>query len=61
MKNKIRELRARERMTQDELAKRVDVSRQTIIAIESEKYNPSLELGFKIAKVFKMRVDDIFF
>lgn len=60
MKNKLRELRARERITQEELARRVGVSRQTILAIEGENYNPSLELGFKIAKVFKIRVDEVF-
>ena len=60
MKNKLRELRARERLTQDDLAGKVNVSRQTIIAIENEKYDPSLSLAFRLAKVFKLRIDEIF-
>ena len=47
-------------MTQEELAKKVGVTRQTIIAIESGKYNPSLELAFKIARVFNASIEDIF-
>jgi len=47
MKNILRELRARTRMTQDELAEKAGVSRQTIIAIENEKYDPTLALVFK--------------
>lgn len=47
-------------MTQLELANKIGVSRQTIIAIESEKYNPSLELAFKISHVFDKKVDDVF-
>ena len=60
MKNKIRELRARERMTQDDLAKKTDVSRQTINAIENGKYDPTLPLAFRIANIFKTRVDEVF-
>lgn len=60
MKNKIRELRARTKMTQEDLAKAAEVSRQTIIAIESEKYDPSLPLAFKVSKIFKMRIEEIF-
>jgi len=56
----LRELRARYRMSQEELAKRVGVTRQTIIAIENGKYLPSLRLAFKIAKVFGMKIEDIF-
>ena len=58
--NRLRELRARYRMSQEELAKRVGVTRQTIIAIENGKYLPSLRLAFKIAKVFGMKIEDIF-
>ena len=47
-------------MTQEELARLVGVTRQTIIAIENGKYNPSLELAFKIAKVFNTRIEEIF-
>ncbi|MEW6722601.1 MAG: helix-turn-helix transcriptional regulator [Candidatus Micrarchaeota archaeon] len=60
MRNKIRELRARFDLTQEELADKAEVTRQTIIAIESGKYGPSLELAFKIARVFKTRVEDVF-
>ncbi len=58
--NRLRELRARYRMSQEELAKKVGVTRQTIIAIENGKYLPSLRLAFKIAKVFGMKIEDIF-
>lgn len=47
-------------MTQEELAEKIGVTRQTIIAIESNKYLPSLGLAFKIAKIFDARVEDIF-
>ena len=60
MKNRIKELRARFNFTQEELADKIEVTRQTIIAIEAGKYNPSLELAFKIAKVFKTTIEDIF-
>ena len=60
MKNRIRELRARDRLTQDELATAVGVTRQTIIAIENERYGPTLELAFKIAGIFKLKVEDVF-
>lgn len=61
IKNKIRTLRffANE-MTQQELAERVGSSRQTIIAIESEKYSPSLEMAFRIADVFGVSINDVF-
>ena len=61
MKNKIRELRARHRMTQDDLAAAVNVSRQTINAIENDKYDPSLPLAFSLARKFKCRIEDVFF
>ena len=58
--NRLRELRAKYRMSQEELARRVGVTRQTIIAIENGKYLPSLKLAFKIARVFGMKIEDIF-
>ena len=59
--NAIRTLRfAHGEMTQAELARRVGVTRQTIIAIEQGKYSPSLELAFQVARVFKARLDDVF-
>ena len=60
MKNSIRIERAIKRMTQAQLAELIGVSRQTIVAIESEKYVPSTVLSLKIARVFDKRVDDIF-
>ena len=60
MKNKIKVYRAMHDMTQEELAKRVGVTRQTIIAIEKGRYDPSLSLAFKIARVFNARIEDIF-
>lgn len=60
MKNSIRVERAFKRMTQAQLAELIGVSRQTIVAIESEKYVPSTVLSLKIARVFDKRVDDIF-
>jgi len=47
-------------MTQAELARRVDVTRQTLIAIEQGKYSPTLELAFRICRVFGIRIDDAF-
>jgi putative transcriptional regulator len=47
-------------MTQADLGERVGATRQTIIAIEAEKYAPSLELAFKLARAFERRVDDVF-
>lgn len=61
MKNVLHVLRAEKRFSQDDLAKLVDVSRQTINAIEREKYDPSLPLALKIAKVFNKKVEEIFF
>ena len=48
-------------ITQEELASRVGVTRQTILAIEKGKYNPSLELAFKIAKYFETTIEEVFF
>lgn len=60
MKNKLRELRAAREWSQGDLAERLAVSRQTINAIETEKYDPSLPLAFKIARLFKLPVEGIF-
>ena len=60
MQNSIRVLRAMRKMTQEELAGALGVTRQTIIAIENEKYNPSLELAFKIAAYFKTSIEETF-
>lgn len=60
MTNKIKVYRAMHNMTQEDLADRVGVTRQTIIAIEKNKYVPSLELAFKIIKVFNEKIENIF-
>lgn len=60
MKNNIRELRKKYNLTQEELAYKTNVSRQTIIAIEKEKYDPSLKLALKIARILKKTVESIF-
>ena len=61
IKNSVRRCRFdADEMTQQQLADRLGVSRQTIISIESGKYQPSLELAFKLAQVFGKRVDEIF-
>ena len=60
MKNKIKQLRKAAGLRQEDMAKMLDVSRQTIIAIENDKYNPTLELAMKISKLLKMHVEDIF-
>nr|WP_275410325.1 helix-turn-helix transcriptional regulator [Micromonospora andamanensis] len=59
--NNIRALRfARDEMTQAALAERIGVTRQTVIAIEQGRYSPSLEMAFRIAHVFGVRLDDVF-
>ena len=59
--NDIRALRARNgEMTQQDLADRVGVTRQTVHAIESNKYSPSLEVAFRISRVFGVRLEDVF-
>lgn len=60
MENRLRELRAIRRWTQAELADRLDVSRQTVNAIETGRYDPSLPLAFKIAAVFEQPIESIF-
>jgi putative transcriptional regulator len=61
MKNRLRERRATRRWSQADLADHLDVSRQTIYAIETGRYDPSLPLAFKIAAVFGERIEDLFF
>ena len=60
MNNRIRELRARHNLTQDELAKKTGVRRETIVFLEQGKYNPSLRLAYDIARVFEMRIEEVF-
>jgi putative transcriptional regulator len=60
MRNRLKELRARYNMTQEDLAAKTGVSRQTINAIETEKYDPSLPLAFKLARCFGMKIEDLF-
>jgi putative transcriptional regulator len=60
MKNRLRDLRAVEKWSQGDLAKELEVSRQTVNAIETEKYDPSLPLAFKIARLFKQPIENIF-
>jgi putative transcriptional regulator len=60
LRNTIRELRAARSMTQQELADAIGVTRQTVIAIELDKYSPSLETAFKIALVFGVPLEQVF-
>ncbi len=60
MKNRLRVLRAEHDLTQAQLASQLEVSRQTVNAIEVGKYDPSLPLAFKIAEVFSQKIEDIF-
>lgn len=60
MQNRIKDLRLIYDLTQDELAEKLEVSRQTIISLEKGRYNPSLILAYKISRVFKMRIEDVF-
>jgi len=60
MKNRIKEFRARYDLTQEDLAKKVGVRRETIVFLESGKYNPSLNLAHEVAKVLKTTVDGLF-
>jgi len=61
MKNRIKVYRAMHDLTQEGLANELGVTRQTILAIEKGKYDPSLELAFKIARFFGVTIEDIFF
>ena len=60
MNNKLKVFRAMHDLTQEELADKLKVTRQTILAIEKRKYDPSLELAFKIAELFKVKIEDVF-
>lgn len=60
MKNQIKELRKLAKLSQDDLAKLCNVSRQTINAIENDKYDPTLQLAFNIAAVLNTTVDELF-
>lgn len=60
LKNKIKELRKQIGMSQAELSEKMEVSRQTINAIENDKYDPTLSLAFKLAKCFNVTVDELF-
>ena len=60
MNNRIKELRKQKKITQDELAKAVEVTRQTIISLENGKYNASLQLAYKISRYFGTNIEDVF-
>jgi putative transcriptional regulator len=60
MKTKIKELREKRNLTQEALAEKVDVTRQTILFLEKGKYNPSLRLAYKIARVLNSKIEDVF-
>lgn len=60
MKNKLEEIRKKFNYTQEELADKLGVSRQTINSLENGKYNPSIQLAFKLAKLFDMSIESIF-
>ncbi|NVO19214.1 MAG: helix-turn-helix transcriptional regulator [Bacteroidetes bacterium] len=59
LQNRIKELRARHNLTQDELAKRVDIRRETIVHLENNRYNPSLKLASDIARVFGVPIEEV--
>ena len=60
MQNRIKELRARDGLTQLDVAKLVDVRRETIVFLEKGKYNPSLRLAYDISKIFKLKIEEVF-
>ena len=60
MKNRIKEFRAKYDLTQDDLAKKVGVRRETIVFLEKGKYNPSLQLAYDVAKALKAKIDELF-
>lgn len=60
MKNRLRVYRTMTNLTQGELAEKLGITRQTVLAIEKERYDPSLELAFKMAKFFRVSIEDIF-
>lgn len=61
MKNRIKELRKEKKLRQEDLARILEVSRQTIVAIENDKYDPSLVLAMKLSDFFNISVNDIFY
>ena len=61
MRNRLKDLRAERAWSQQDLADRLQVSRQTVNAIENERYDPSLPLAFDIAAAFEMRIEELFF
>lgn len=60
MDNRIKELRKQNKVTQDDLAGAVGVTRQTIISLESGKYNASLQLAYRISRFFNLNIEDVF-
>lgn len=60
MTNRIKELRARDNLTQSDLARKVGVRRETIVFLEKDKYNPSLKLAYDIAQEFGMKIEEVF-
>jgi putative transcriptional regulator len=60
IRNKVRDLRAVHEMTQQQLADKIELTRQTVIAIEGDKYSPSLETAFRIANVFGVGLEEVF-
>ena len=60
MKNRIRDLREKFGFTQQDLAEKVGVSRQTIISLENERYNPSISLAYKVSKIFNLPIEQVF-
>ena len=60
MKNRIKELRTKMGLRQEDLAKQLGVTRQTIIAVENDKYNPSLELAMKMSRLLNTTVEELF-
>ena len=60
MKNKLKVFRAMHDLTQESLAKKLDVTRSTIVSIEKGKYDPSISLAFKIANLFNVKIEDVF-
>ncbi len=60
MTTRIKVLRAKHNLTQNDLAKKVGVRRETIVFLEKGKYNPSLKLAYDIAKVFKLSIEEVF-
>jgi len=60
MNNRIRELRARHSLTQNDLAKKVGVRRETIVFLEKGKYNPSLKLAYDISRIFNLPIEEVF-